>query len=108
LGEKDFLGRPVQGPPLLDSPLQRPHLSGGEAARVLPLQMGPPGLGLQARVDLQQRLQLRPDVGEGIRACSPVMFHAYLTGPLAELPVLPGGFVVHAGLGRRLAFGDSQ
>jgi len=108
LGEKDFLGRSMQRPPLLDPPLQRPHLSGGEAARVLPLHMAQQGLGLQARVDLQQRLQLGPDVGERVRACPPVMFHTHLLGQLTELPVLAGGFLVHAGLGRGPAFGDSQ
>ena len=59
LGEEDLLGRPVQGPPLLDAPLQGPQLAVGEAAGEAALQVGEQGLGLQAGVELQLLFELR-------------------------------------------------
>jgi hypothetical protein len=66
LGKEDLLGRPVLGPPPLEPPLQGPQLTIGEAAGEATPQVGKKGLGLQSGVDLEQRLQLGPDVGEGV------------------------------------------
>jgi hypothetical protein len=51
LREEDLLGRPVQGAPLLDVPLEGAELSIGEAAGIGALQPGEHGLGLQAGVE---------------------------------------------------------
>jgi hypothetical protein len=107
LSEEDFLGRPVQGAPLLDVPLQGAELSVGEAAGIGALQPVKQGLGLQAGVEGQLFLQMRPDLGEGIGACSPGMLHAHLTGQLAEPAVLAGGLVVDAGFGGGLTSGQT-
>jgi hypothetical protein len=53
LAEEHLLGRPVQGTPLLDVPLQGAQLPVGKAARVLALQPLEHGLGLQAGVEGQ-------------------------------------------------------
>ncbi len=53
LAEEHLLGRPVQGTPLLDVPLQGAQLPLGKATRVLTLQPLEHGLGLQARVEGQ-------------------------------------------------------
>ncbi len=107
LSEEDFLGRPVQGAPLFDVPLQGAELSLGEATGVGALQPVKQGFGLQAGVKGQLFLDLRPDLGEGVGACSPGMLHAYLTGQLAEPAVLAGGLVVDAGFGGGLTFGQT-
>jgi hypothetical protein len=78
LGEEHLLGRAEQRPPTLDAPLQGADLAVDEAARVLPLEVLQQGLGLQAGVDRQQLLQLRPDVGEGVGLGPPVVLHAHL------------------------------
>jgi hypothetical protein len=57
LAEEDLLGRPVQGPPLLEPPLQGSQLAIGEASRILPLQPAKQGLGFQARVERQVLLE---------------------------------------------------
>src|SRR5271170_3748825 len=62
LGEEDLLDRAVLRPPPLQPPLQGPQLTVGEAAGETPLQLGKERLRLQARVDLEQRLQLGPDL----------------------------------------------
>jgi hypothetical protein len=102
LGEEDLPGRPLLGPPLLDPPLQGPHLSVGEATGELPLQVEEQGLGLQAGVEAELFLQLRPDVGEGVGPCPPGVVHAYLAGQAVKPPVLACGLGVHAGPGRGL------
>jgi hypothetical protein len=50
LGEEHLLGRPLQGPPLLEPSLQGTELAVGEAAGEPPLQVGEQRLGLQAGV----------------------------------------------------------
>ena len=107
LAEEHLPGRPVQRPPALDPPLEGAELAVGEAAGVLPSQVLEQGLGLQAGVDRQQLLQLRPDVGEGIGPCAPVVPHADLARQPSQPPVLARRLVVHAGLGRRSPPGDT-
>jgi len=107
LGEEHFLSRPVHGPPLLDAPLQRPHLTVGKAPGILCLQPGKQCLGQQTRVERQLFLDPRPHLREGVRACSPVMFHTYLAGQLAKPPILACRLVVDAGLGSRLPPGPT-
>jgi hypothetical protein len=107
LSKEDLLGRPVQGAPVLDVPLQGAELSVGEATGIGALQPVKHGFGLQAGVEDQLFLDLRPDLGEGIGACSPAMLHAHLTGQLAEPAVLACGLVVDANFGGDLTFGQT-
>lgn len=76
LGEEYLLGRSVQGTPLLDAPLQGPQLPIGKASRPASLQVVEQGLGLQSRVEAELRLQLRPDLGEGVGPGTVVAVHA--------------------------------
>jgi len=100
LGEEHLLGRPLQGPPLLQPPLQGAELAVGEAAGEPPLQVGEQRLGLQGGVEAEQFFEARPDVGERVGPGTPVAFHASdLTGQPAEAAVLPGGLGVQPGLG---------
>jgi hypothetical protein len=103
LSEEHFFGRAVQGPPLFDPPLQGPHLTLGEAPRMLPLQPGEQGLGLQAAVERQLLFDLRPDLGKGVQSRSPGMFHAYLAGQLAESAILACGLLIDARFGGGLS-----
>ena len=107
LGEEDLLGRPVQGTPRLDVPLQSTQLAVGEAAGVLALQPGEQGVGLEARVEGQLFLDALPDVGERVGARPPGMRHAYLAGQLTEPAILACSLVVDAGLGGGLGLGQS-
>lgn len=107
LGEKHFLGRTVQSPPLFDATLQRPQLPVVEAAGKLPLQFAKQGLGLQTGGHPQLFFQTGPNVGENVRPGTPVMFHDHLAGQLAEPPVLTCRLGVHAGLRRHQAPGPS-
>jgi hypothetical protein len=107
LGEEHLPGRPLQGPPPLEPPLQGADLAVGEAAGEPPLQVGEERLGLQPRVEAEQLLQLRPDVREGVGPGTPVAVHASdLTGQPAEAAVLAGGLGVHAGPGRGPLLGE--
>jgi hypothetical protein len=105
LAEEHLLGRPVQGAPLLDVPLQGAQLPLGKAAGVLALQPVEHGLGLQAGVEGQLLLDARPDVRERVGSRPPGMLHAHLAGQPAEPAVLTRGLVVDAGLGRGLTLG---
>jgi len=105
LAEEHLLGRPVQGAPLLDVPLQGAQLPLGEATRVLALQPVKHGPGLQTGVEGQLLLDARPDLGERVDSRPPGMLHAHLAGQPAEPAVLARGLVIDAGLGRGLAFG---
>jgi hypothetical protein len=107
LAEEHILGRPVQGAPLLDVPLQGAQLPVGEAAGVLPLQPREHGLGLQAGGEGQLLLDAVPDLRERVGARPPGMLHAYLAGQPAEPAVLARGLVVDASPGGGLALGQS-
>jgi hypothetical protein len=107
LSEKDLLGRPMQGTPLLDVPLQGAELSVGEATRIGALQPVEHGFGLQAGVKRQLLLDPWPDLGERVGAGSPAMLHAHLTGQLAEPAVRACGLVVDAGFGGGLTLGQT-
>ena len=107
LGEEEFLGRPVQGAPLLDVPLQGVQLPLGKATGLLALKPVKHGPGLQARVKGQLLLDARPDLGERVDSRPPGMLHAHLAGQPAEPAVLARGLVVEAGPGAGLALGES-
>jgi hypothetical protein len=107
LTEEHLLGRPVQGAPLLDVPLQGAQLPVGQAAGVLTLQPFEHRLGLQAGIEGQLLLDARPELREGVGTRPPGMLHAYLAGQPVEPAVLARGLVVDAGLGGSLALGQS-
>lgn len=81
LQEHHLLGRPVQGPPLLDAELDRPLTAKPLLARPDLLEMEQQGLGFQLRCLLEQplrgTLRLRhqdavPDLSQGISTGTPV------------------------------------
>jgi hypothetical protein len=76
LAEEHLLGTAVQGPPLLDVPLQGAQLAVGEAPGETTLQVVEQGLGLQAGVEAQLLFELRPDHREGVGPCAIVPCHA--------------------------------
>ena len=108
LGEKHLLGRSAKGTPLLDTPLQRPHLTVGKTSGKTALQVGEQGFGFQAGVELELRFQLRPDLGEGVVPRAVIAFHAsHLAGQFAEPAVLACRLSVHAGFVGDSLFGQS-
>jgi hypothetical protein len=80
LAEEHLLGRPVQGAPLFDVPLQGAQLPVGKAAGLLALKPIQHGLGLQARVEGQLLLDARPDLRKRVGSRPPGMLHAHLAG----------------------------
>jgi hypothetical protein len=108
LREEDFLGRSLDGPPLLEATLQGTQLTVAKAARKATLQVDEQGFGLQSRVEPQLLFELRPDVGERVVTRTPGTVHTFdLAGELAEPPVLPSGLGIHTRLGRCLLLGPS-
>jgi hypothetical protein len=101
LGEEHLLGRPRRGPPAPHLPLQRSQLPVGEPPRVAALQLAEDCLGLEPRLFLQQRADLRPDFGERIDPGLPVMGPGQLAGQLLQPPIFACRLVVHVGPRRR-------
>jgi hypothetical protein len=77
LGEEDLPGRAALGPPPLDPPLQGPQLAVGEAAGMTPSQVVEEGLRLQSGLGPERRLQLVPELGEGVGSGPPVPVHGF-------------------------------
>ncbi len=99
LGEEHLLGRSLQGAPLPQASLQGAQLAVGEPSGKATLQVGEQGLGLQSGVEPELRLQVRPDLGEGVGPRAVVPVHAsHLAGQLAEPAVLARRLGVDAGL----------
>ncbi|MCH9033628.1 MAG: Hpt domain-containing protein [Planctomycetes bacterium] len=69
--------RPLQRPPHLHPPLQRPQLTIGKPPRTTPLQILEQGLRLETRVVLEFVADLLPDLLEGVQPRPPPMglFH---------------------------------
>jgi hypothetical protein len=106
LGEEDLFGRAVQGASFLEAALQGAQLAIGEASGIAVLQVGEQGLGLQSGVEPQHLVEVRPDVGEGVRPGAVVAVHASdLAGQLAEAAILAGGLGIEAGPGGSLFLG---
>jgi hypothetical protein len=66
LREEHLPGRPFEGTPLFDPPLQATELDVGELSRIASLQVDEEGLGLEPRVEPEQVEEFRPDVLERI------------------------------------------
>jgi hypothetical protein len=88
LSEEHLLGRPCEGPPLFDPPLEGPQLPVGEAAREAALQVEEEGPGLKPGVEPKQFLKLGPDVLERVLPGPPGVWRAHLTGERVRVAVL--------------------
>ncbi len=99
LGEIRLFGRTLQGAPDLHPALKGAQLPVGKRAGVLALQVLEQLLGLQARVVVEQVLQLRPYLLEGIDPGAPRRLGGQLARQLPRIAVLTRGLLVHAGLG---------
>ncbi len=109
LGEEDLLACAVQGPPGLDASLQGTELAVGETARKAALQVGEQSLGLQPRIELKHRFELRPDLRERVRPSTPVAVHAFdLRGQCAETTIVACRLGTHAGLSSSQVLGQSE
>jgi hypothetical protein len=104
LAEVHLAPGPIGGPPLLDTPLQRPQLSLVKPSRILPLKPIPQGLGLELGRLLQLRDHFRPDLGERVHAGTP---RAWLRIPFAgkplHVPIPPRRLWIDTCQARRLA-----
>src|SRR3954469_4218628 len=80
LGEEHLPGRPFEGSPLLDPPLQATELDIGEPPRIAALQVEKEGLGLEAWVEPELIDEFEPDVLERVRPGPPGMRDSSLTG----------------------------
>jgi hypothetical protein len=108
LGEEHLLGRPGQGAPATDTPLQGAELPVGKAAGVASLQILEQGLGLQGGVEAKQLFQLWPDLGERVRPGAPVMGHAAdLTRQPSQAAVLAGRLGIDADAKSGLLLGNA-
>lgn len=108
LGEEHLLGRARQGAPAADTALQGAELAVGEAARIAALQLPEQGLGLQARVEAELLLQVRPNLREWVRPGTPVVCHTRdLTRQPPQAAVLAGGLGIDADAQGGLFLGDA-
>jgi hypothetical protein len=97
LGEEDLPGRPFEGPPLFDPPLQAAELDVGEPPRISALQVEEEGLGLEARVEPELIGEFGPDVLERVVAGPPGMRDSSLTGEQVGVAVLACRLLVDLG-----------
>ena len=97
LSEEHLLGRPFEGAPLFDPPLQATELDVGEPSRIAALQVEEEGLGLEPRVEPQQVEEFRPDVLERVLPGPPGMWDSSLTGERVGVAVLACRLLVDFG-----------
>ncbi len=104
LREEHLLGRPFEGPPLFDPPLQGPQLPVREAAREAALQVEEEGLGLKPGVEPELLLEFGPDVLERVLPGPPGVRGLPLGGEAVRVAVLACRLLVDA----RLVGGPGQ
>lgn len=97
LGEEDLLGRPFEGSPQFDPPLQATELDIGESPRIAALQVEEEGLGLKARIEPEQVEEFGPDVLERVLPGPPGMRDSSLTGEQVGVAVLAYRLLVEFG-----------
>jgi hypothetical protein len=97
LREEDLLGRPFEGAPLFDPPLQATELDVGEASREAALQVDKESLGLEPRVEPEQFEDFGPDVLERILPGPPGVGSLSLTGKRVGVAVLSCRLLVDFG-----------
>jgi hypothetical protein len=97
LCEEHLLGRPFEGAPLFDPPLQATELDVGEASRKAALQVVEKGLGLEPRVEPELFQQFGPDILERVLPGPPGMRDSSLTGERVGVAVLARRLLVDFG-----------
>jgi hypothetical protein len=100
LGEENLAGRTVLRLPLPHTTFQGAAAGLPVDGRLLTLEPLEQGLGLQARLGLQQLFQPGPDLGQGIGSGSPGVGGGVLTGKRLPVAILACGFAIHARLHR--------
>jgi hypothetical protein len=98
LCEEHLLGRPFEGAPPLDPPLQATELDVGESARMAPSQVVEQGLGLKPRVEPELLDQFGPDLLERVLPGPPGVRDTPPTGERVGVTVLACRLLVDAGL----------
>ena len=88
LREEDLLGRPFEGAPPFDPPLQGPELDVGETPWKTPLQVEEEGLGLEVRVEPEHFQESGPDILERVLPGPPGVWDSPLTGKQVGVAVL--------------------
>jgi hypothetical protein len=97
LGEEHLLGRPFEGAPEFDPPLQGAELDVGESPREAALQVEEEGLGLEPWVEPKQFDEFGPDVLERVLPGPPGMRDSSLTGERVGVAVLARRLLVDFG-----------
>jgi hypothetical protein len=98
LCEEHLPGRPFEGTPLFDPPLQATELDVGETSRKAPLQVVEQGLGLEPRIESELLEEFGPDVLERVLPGPPGAWDSPLTGERVGVAVLACRLLVDAGL----------
>jgi hypothetical protein len=98
LCEEHLLGRPLEGTPPFDPPLQATELDIGESPREAPLEIDEKGLGLEPRVEPELIDEFGPDVLERVLPGPPGMGRTSLTGEPVGVAVLACRLLVEARL----------
>jgi hypothetical protein len=97
LSEEHFFRWARKSSPAPHLSLQSPQLSIAEPAWVAALQFAEQGLGLESRFLLQQRAYFRPDLGERVDPCLPVMRLDQVAGKPLSPAKLTCRLLVHVG-----------
>jgi hypothetical protein len=97
LGEEDLLGRPFEGAPPFDPPLQATELDVGEPTGKTSLQVEEEGLGLESGVEPEHLKQFGPDVLERVLPGPPGMGDSSLTGQEIGVAVLACRLLIDLG-----------
>jgi hypothetical protein len=98
LCEEDLLGRPFEGSPLFDPPLQTPELDVGEPPREPPLEIDEEGLGLESGIEPEVFDEFGPDVLERVLPGPPGVWDSSLTGEHLGVAILARRLLVDARL----------
>jgi hypothetical protein len=98
LREEHLLGRPFEGPPLLDPALQATELDVREASWKAPLQVEEESFGLEPRVEPEEFENFGPDVLERVLPGPPGMGDSPLSGERVGVAVLACRLLVDASL----------
>ena len=97
LCEEHLLGRPFEGAPGFDAPLQATELGIGETSREAALQVEEESLGLEPRVEPELIDKLLPDVLERVLPGPPGVGDSTLTGQRVGVAVLACRLLVDFG-----------
>jgi len=98
LREEHFFGRPFEGAPLFDPPLQATELDVGKSTREASLQIDEESLGLEPRIEPELIDELVPDLPKRILPGPPGVLDLTLTGEQVGVAVLACRLLVNAGL----------